>query len=151
MVDYIVSPCCRHNGIFVLTPAIGVEAFRKGFLKMADVSIIVFDEAHHARKRHPYAQIMDYYHLTDVSDRPRIFGMTASPVNVKLSEKEESARDAIVASVRQLEDTLDAKVVTIADVSEIQAVCCFSSRLNTQLHQHSSIQLWTTHVYSLCV
>lgn len=110
--------------MLVLTPVICVEALRKGFLSLTDVSILVYDEAHHCRKRHPYTQIMDHYwKIQDPADRPRVFGMTASPVNFKLSEKSDNARDAIVESVRQLEANLDAKVVTISDLTEVQAVC----------------------------
>lgn len=89
--------------MFVLTPAICVEALRKGFLAMTDISVLVCDEAHHRRKHHPYVQIMDFYcDLLHAADRPRVFGMTAFPVNFKLSDEEDIARDAIVASVRQL-------------------------------------------------
>ena len=128
---------CRQNGVFVLTPAICVEAMRKGFLALTDVSILVFDEAHHCRKRHPYAQIMHYYwKIPDPADRPRVFGMTASPVNFKLSDKSDSARDAIVASVRQLEANLNARVVTISDLTEIQAVW---THVGSDLHSNSHL------------
>lgn len=43
-------------------------------------SLLVFDEVHHARKKHPYAQIMNDHVLRELPIyRPRIFGMTASP------------------------------------------------------------------------
>ncbi len=42
------------------------------------------DECHHARKNSPYSQIMQLYRLA-VSERPKIFGMTASPVNNRTS------------------------------------------------------------------
>lgn len=38
---------------------------------------MIFDECHHARKNHPYNGIMREYF--QVKDRPKIFGMTASP------------------------------------------------------------------------
>lgn len=45
------------------------------------VSLLIFDEVHHCMKRHPYNQIMqDFYHKSEERDRPKIFGMTASPV-----------------------------------------------------------------------
>lgn len=45
------------------------------------VSLLVFDECHHTRKNHPYNTIMrEYFHIKAVEQRPRIFGMTASPI-----------------------------------------------------------------------
>lgn len=45
------------------------------------ISLIVFDEAHHGRGNSPYVQIMrDHYEYCDEAKRPRIFGMTASPL-----------------------------------------------------------------------
>ncbi|CAK5264309.1 unnamed protein product, partial [Mycena citricolor] len=70
----------------------------------AQFSLLIFDECHHARKNHPYSQIMREYIETRVDLRPKIFGMTASPVwDVKNVQK----------SLADLERTLDAKVVAV--------------------------------------
>ena len=55
------------------------------YWSMRKVSLLIFDECHHARGNHMYNQIMrDHYVPCPVDDRPNIFGMTASPVwNVK--------------------------------------------------------------------
>jgi endoribonuclease Dicer len=65
----------------------------------------VFDECHHARKNHPYNGIMrEYFQLDPPSRRPKVFGMTASPIwNLK---------DAI-GSLAALEANMDAKVVGV--------------------------------------
>lgn len=44
-------------------------------------SLIVFDEAHHCQKKHVYAKIMsDHYQRTESQYRPKILGLTASPI-----------------------------------------------------------------------
>ena len=50
---------------------------------MCQVSLVVFDECHHAQgtSNHPYRLIMaDHYMRTSITARPKIFGMTASPI-----------------------------------------------------------------------
>ncbi|SCZ92562.1 BZ3500_MvSof-1268-A1-R1_Chr5-2g07980 [Microbotryum saponariae] len=72
------------------------------------VSLIVFDEAHHCSKRHPYAQIMkDHYHPRKLAgDKvPRILALTASPIfNAKSPEK----------SISELEANLDARIYEVS-------------------------------------
>lgn len=76
------------------------------------VSLIIFDECHHARKNHPYNGIMrEYLQVKNTSLRPKIFGMTASPIW--------NPKDA-VGSLLALEANMDAKVIGIrAHVSEL--------------------------------
>jgi len=51
------------------------------FIKMQDINLLCFDEAHHAKKKHSYARIIkDFYLAEPENTRPKIFGMTASPV-----------------------------------------------------------------------
>jgi endoribonuclease Dicer len=46
--------------------------------------LLIFDECHHGIKRHPYNVIMrEFYDSCPEADRPRVFGMTASPLNSK--------------------------------------------------------------------
>ena len=67
---------------------------------------MIFDECHHARKNHPYNGIMrEYFHVPS-SRRPKIFGMTASPIwNVKDP----------AGSLETLEQNMDAKVIGVRD------------------------------------
>lgn len=62
----------------------------KGYIDMGkDISLIVFDEAHHAVDKHPYNLIMKVFYFdlpprtedASVDDRvrPMILGLTASP------------------------------------------------------------------------
>jgi hypothetical protein len=45
------------------------------------ISLLVLDEIHHCMKAHPYRQIMrDFYQFAEPNSRPKVFGMTASPI-----------------------------------------------------------------------
>lgn len=75
----------------VTTPQVLLDALRHGYISLGgDISLVVFDEVHHAGKNHPYNAIMKefYFHLparnsetaTPNSVRPMIMGLTASPI-----------------------------------------------------------------------
>lgn len=74
--------------IVVSTHDVLLNALRHGYIHLGrDISLVVFDEAHHAADKHPYNRIMQefYFELPKVDDgqgnvRPRILGLTASPV-----------------------------------------------------------------------
>ena len=57
-----------------------------GFVKMEELTMIIFDECHHADQEHLYNLIMRdfFYHKFDDSNnrlkRPHILGLTASPI-----------------------------------------------------------------------
>lgn len=65
---------------------------------------MVFDECHHTRKNHAYNGIMREYFQGSSDRRPKIFGMTASPIW--------NPKDA-VESLATLERNLDAKVIAV--------------------------------------
>lgn len=69
--------------IVISTPAILLDALTHGFVKLAQLALCVFDEAHHCKDRHPYNLIMDqFYHpaKADNALMPHILGLSASPV-----------------------------------------------------------------------
>jgi len=68
---------------------------------------MIFDECHHARKNHPYNGILrEYFQLNPLDNRPKIFGMTASPIwNVKNP----------LGSLSDLESNMDAKVIAVVE------------------------------------
>lgn len=91
------------HDVVVCTAQILLDNLRRGFTKMHKVNLLIFDEAHHARKDDPYALIMrHHYHTCEENLRPKVFGMTASPVE---------GRGDIAASISNLESILNAEVV----------------------------------------
>lgn len=101
--------------VLVMTPRILLDALRHGFLKLEMVKLIIFDECHHAQGHHPYAKIMnEHYHTSEV--KPKVFGMTASPVIRKGISSSHDCEDQIA----RLEDILDSKVYALEDRSELE-------------------------------
>ena len=77
--------------VMVTTPQVLLDALRHGYVNLgADISLLIFDEVHHAGKNHPYNAIMqEFYHIlpprgsSDASEnyvRPMVLGLTASPI-----------------------------------------------------------------------
>ena len=99
---YAVAPVSGHNNprlwdeskwedlfqkhdIIVCTAEILHQCLMRTFIKMENINLLIFDEAHHAKKGHPYARIMQEFYKDNPTKahRPLIFGMTASPVDVQ--------------------------------------------------------------------
>ncbi|KAF9112474.1 Dicer-like protein 1 [Mortierella sp. AM989] len=92
--------------VVVLTAQILLDLFRHGFVKMSRAHLLVFDECHHARKDHPFCCIMkEFYHDTPTHERPKIFGMTASP-SLDTGSK-------LLHSANKLERLMDALIFTV--------------------------------------
>jgi endoribonuclease Dicer len=81
----------RTHRIIISTPQVFLDALRHGYISLGrDISLLVFDEAHHAVDNHPYNRIMlDFYfnlprrdqHLhNSLEVRPMVLGLTASPI-----------------------------------------------------------------------
>lgn len=103
--------------VIVSTPVILLHLMRHAILTLDDFDLMIFDECHHCSGAHPYAVIMnEFYHLKDGSKtRPKIFGMTASPL-AQSSAKLEQTR----ASLLQLQNLLDCEIVTIKDRRDLE-------------------------------
>lgn len=70
--------------VLVMTAQILLNILRHSIIKMESINLLILDECHHAVKKHPYSLVMsEFYHTTAKEKRPSIFGMTASPVNLK--------------------------------------------------------------------
>ncbi|KZV99118.1 hypothetical protein EXIGLDRAFT_640865 [Exidia glandulosa HHB12029] len=66
--------------VLVMTPQILLDVLSHARWSLTKVSLLVFDEAHHARKNHVYAQILrNYVAKLPLTQRPKVFGLTASP------------------------------------------------------------------------
>ncbi len=93
-------------------PQVFLDALQHGFYNIEDVNLIVMDECHHCSKKHPYAQIMDYVHRSQLKDKPRFLGLTASVVTEKVS------REKFVKLKEEVEERTKAKVITTENLDE---------------------------------
>jgi endoribonuclease Dicer len=100
------------NMVIVCTAEVFAQCLMHSFITVAQINLLIFDEAHHAKDNHPYARIMrDYYlHECDTSRRPRLFGMTASPVDVGGLKP-----GVVVEAAANLEKMLCSKIVTVSE------------------------------------
>ncbi len=110
------------NMVVVCTPAILLDCLHHSHIRMAQINLLIFDEAHHTKGNHPYARIMkDFY--TDEGGKtrtPRIFGMTASPVD---------AQTNVGQAARDLEGLLHSEIATVADPTTLQQICTSKTEL----------------------
>ncbi|KAJ1567403.1 hypothetical protein HK405_006089, partial [Cladochytrium tenue] len=98
--------------LLVMTPAILEGILRRNYISISDISLLVFDEAHHARKNSLYNQIVALYYIPCPEHcRPKIFGMTATPV----AHSGDSA-----TSVKQLEANLCSTAITTAHMEDLR-------------------------------
>ncbi|KAI0396321.1 hypothetical protein F5Y17DRAFT_456050 [Xylariaceae sp. FL0594] len=97
--------------IIVCTAEILHQCLRHSFVRMDQINLLIFDEAHHAKKNHPYARIIkDFFAPLEENrqERPRILGMTASPVDAKTN---------MYIAAAQLEGLLHCEITTIDDAA----------------------------------
>ena len=75
-----------NNMAVVCTAEVLYNCLLHSFITIDQVNLLIFDEAHHAKKNHAYARIIKDFYLCepDLAKRPKIFGMTASPVDAKV-------------------------------------------------------------------
>ncbi|KAE8149317.1 ATP-dependent helicase dcl1 [Aspergillus avenaceus] len=102
------------NMIIVCTAEILNQCLLNSHIRMDQINLLIFDEAHHTKKDHPYARIIrESYLKADLSRRPRIFGMTASPIDTK---------GDIIESATKLETLLDSKIATTSKLTLLRQV-----------------------------
>ncbi|RDK41124.1 hypothetical protein M752DRAFT_284613 [Aspergillus phoenicis ATCC 13157] len=93
--------------IAVSTYQVLYDALTHGFVKLSQMSLLIFDEAHHCKKDHVANKIMQvHYHKqpqSGVQNLPKILGLTASPILSDLSSLEnvESNLGSICKTPRQ--------------------------------------------------
>ncbi|KAJ8060240.1 hypothetical protein OCU04_010584 [Sclerotinia nivalis] len=99
------------NMVIVCTAEILRQCLHHSFVTMSQINLLIFDEAHHAKKDHPYARIIKDFYRNDTGEPislPKIFGMTASPVD---------ARDNVKKAAEELEGLLHSQICTAVDPS----------------------------------
>ncbi|KAM4077934.1 hypothetical protein ACJW30_12G177800 [Castanea mollissima] len=105
----------NERDVLVMTPQILLDALRKAFVSLEKVRLLIFDECHHATGNHPYTKIMkEFYHKS--SEKPKIFGMTASPV----IRKGVSSTIDCECQLSELESILDSQLYTTDDRKEME-------------------------------
>ncbi|KAH6756960.1 dicer-like 1 [Perilla frutescens var. hirtella] len=126
--------------VLVMTAQILLNILRHSIVKMEAISLLILDECHHAVKKHPYSLVMsEFYHTTQKEKRPSVFGMTASPVNLKgVSSQVDCA-----VKIRNLESKLDAVVCTIKDREELAKHVPMPSEVVVEYDKAAS--LWSLH------
>lgn len=102
------------NEVIVCTAEILYKCLHHSYIQMSQINLLVFDEAHHTKKRHPYARIIkDFYTEAEAKGRfPRIFGMTASPVD--------GAQSDMYRAAEELEGLLRSQIVTAANPNRLR-------------------------------
>ncbi|KAJ5893547.1 dicer-like protein 1 [Penicillium taxi] len=100
--------------VIVCTAEILNQCLLNAFLRMKQINLLIFDEAHHAKKEHPYARIIrNSYFTVDQSERPKIFGMTASPIDAKVD---------VAEAATKLEIILDSKIATTSQLTMLRQI-----------------------------
>lgn len=105
----------EENMVIVVTAEVLNQCLHHSFINMSEINLLIFDEAHHAKKNHPYSRIIKDFYLEEKEDknRPKIFGMTASPVDAKTD---------VQKAAMELETLLHCKIATSSDESIMQYV-----------------------------
>ncbi|XP_077248327.1 dicer-like 1 [Tasmannia lanceolata] len=126
--------------VLVMTAQILLNILRHSIIKMEAIHLLILDECHHAVKKHPYSLVMsEFYHTTPKEKRPAVFGMTASPVNLKgVSSQEDCA-----IKIRNLETKLDSIVCTIKDRKELEKHVPMP--LEVVVEYDKAASLWSLH------
>lgn len=93
----------------VCTAQVLLDGLSHGFVTMRQINLLIFDEAHHAKKNHPFARIIQSYYRgeSDPKERPRIFGMTASPIDGQTRDMKDACSE--------FEAMLDSRIATVSD------------------------------------
>ncbi|KAK4671059.1 Dicer-like protein 1 [Podospora pseudoanserina] len=103
----------QENMAIVCTSEILYQCLHHSYIRMDQINLLIFDECHHTKKNHPYARIIKDFYIQneDNEARPRILGMTASPVDAQIDPRIAAA---------ELEGLLHSQIATVSDPTIIQ-------------------------------
>ncbi|KAF2873165.1 dicer-like protein-like protein 2 [Massariosphaeria phaeospora] len=94
----------RNVRIVISTHKVLLDALTHAFVKMSNLALLIFDEAHHCTSNHPANMILRNFYLPLVQDGskkgvPKILGLSASPVM--------KARANSIDLLRELEENMN--------------------------------------------
>ncbi|KAI0320295.1 hypothetical protein OF83DRAFT_1053342 [Amylostereum chailletii] len=113
--------------VLVTTAQVFLNLITHSHWSFNKVSLLVFDECHHAQKDHPYNTIMQAYDRCLDSSLPKIFGMTASAVRTHTNPENDIAI---------LERNLHARVLT--SVHYVNELTMHSQKPTEVIHEYPS-------------
>ncbi|XP_068738102.1 endoribonuclease Dicer-like [Montipora capricornis] len=99
----------NENNVLVMTAQIFLNLLSHTFIKLSQVNLLIFDECHHAKKKHPYRQIMQFFMGCETEDCPKVLGLTAAVVHRKVKAQN------IESEIKELECTLRSTCETSQD------------------------------------
>lgn len=101
-------------------------------VRLSDISVLVFDEAHHCRGRHQYNQIMEYYHVTPNKFKPIVLGLTASPAGELTVERTTDKLKELLDNLRSEVSTPIESNDLAENVNNPDTVYCTVPEMNTR-------------------
>ena len=126
--------------VIVCTAEILYKCLHHSYINMDQINLLVFDEAHHTKKKHPYARIIkDFYAEVEGKARfPRIFGMTASPVD--------GSQVDLYRAAEELEGLLRSQIVTPANPDDLRGKIS-KPKTESDVVYSRHLPAWETQLY----
>ena len=112
MLDRWREELSSHH-VLVMTHTIFKNMLHCGFIHLKNVNLLVFDECHHAVKKHDYAQIMQVFDSCTPEQYPRILGLSASLLPSKCKPGD------LERKVKELEKRLKCRCQTAGEFEEV--------------------------------
>jgi endoribonuclease Dicer len=101
----------KSKKILVMTAQTLFNSLQHAIISMDDLSLLIVDECHHCKDSHPFNTVMQHFYFPlKKENRPKVFGMTASPVNLNRNRVE-----LIVERKQILERNMDSRLYMCGD------------------------------------
>ena len=122
----------NENNVLVMTALIFLNLLNHGYIKLSQVNLLIFDECHHAKKKHQYKQIMNFFEGCKTEDCPKVLGLTAAVIHRKVKvEKIESEIKKLECTLRSTcETSQDDEIEKFAAKPREEVVTFSNNRIN---------------------